>query len=269
MGNGSKSAKTTRSNHRPSRSKKLTRDVQFERHSSDCLEQIESRSRLRDELALDLSANARVRELTRCFVRHGHLSALLHAALNAAIEVTRADFGNIQLMDPAGTLRIVVQQGFCPSFLEYFDEVHDGKAACGTPIRMRQRVLVEDVTQSPIFQDARTIEVLLDAGVRSVQSTPLISRGDELLGMLSTHYRVPGRPSDRELRVLDVIARLTGDFIEWKARNPIHEARAGMEAQSRRDRTNYSTRRDPTGFSTKPWREFLSSVQGMRQHFEE
>lgn len=185
---------------------------------------------LGDELAADFNAATRVRSLTSCFARRGDLSTLLEEVLQAAIEVTGADFGNIQLLDPTvGGLRIVAQQGFCAEFLEYFDHVHEGQAVCGAAMKARQRVLVEDVTDSRLFRDARTIEVMLRAGVRAVQSTPLTGRSGELLGMISTHYRVPGQPSEREFRVLDMIARLAGGFIEWKALNPMHEARVATQ----------------------------------------
>ena len=194
-------------------------------------ERVERGLTLRDELAADLNAATRVRALTSCFARQGDLATLLKEVLEAAIEVTSADFGNVQLLDPAiGALRIVQQHGFLPAFLEYFDQVHDGEAACGSALRTEQRVLVEDVTHSAVFRNPQTIEVLLGAGVRAVQSTPLVGPSGRLHGMISTHYRVPKLPSDRELRALDRIVRLAADFIEWKMQNPIHEARVGMPA---------------------------------------
>ena len=48
------------------------------------------------------------------------------------------------------------------------------------------------------------------------------------VGMLSTHYRTPMQPADRDLRVLDLLARQAADAIE---RIQIEEAR--LEAASR------------------------------------
>lgn len=48
----------------------------------------------------------------------------------------------------------------------------------------------------------------------AVQSTPLMSRAGHLLGVLSTHWRVPYQPPERDLRLLDVLARQAGDLIE-------------------------------------------------------
>ena len=50
------------------------------------------------------------------------------------------------------------------------------------------------------------------AGYRAVQSTPLIGRGGEMLGMISTHFRQPHRPSERELRFVDLYARQAAEM---------------------------------------------------------
>src|SRR5215469_5724901 len=54
----------------------------------------------------------------------------------------------------------------------------------------------------------------LKAGVRAVQSTPLISRSGAIIGMFSTHYKLPHRPDDRILQLLDLLARHAADMIE-------------------------------------------------------
>lgn len=52
------------------------------------------------------------------------------------------------------------------------------------------------------------------SGIRAVQSTPLVSRSGQLLGMISTHWREPHQPTERDLRPLDVLARQAADLIE-------------------------------------------------------
>jgi Resolvase, N terminal domain/GAF domain len=64
-----------------------------------------------------------------------------------------------------------------------------------------------------VFADAPALDVMLAAGARAVQSTPLVSRSGHVLGMFSTHYRAPSRASEHELRQLDVLARQAADFI--------------------------------------------------------
>jgi signal transduction histidine kinase len=47
-----------------------------------------------------------------------------------------------------------------------------------------------------------------------VQSTPLLSRNGRVLGMISTHWSEPHQPSERDLGLLDILARLAADLLE-------------------------------------------------------
>ena len=58
------------------------------------------------------------------------------------------------------------------------------------------------------------LETYRQTGIRAVQSTPLFSRAGRLLGMISTHWRRPHQPSERDLHLLDVLARQAADLIE-------------------------------------------------------
>src|SRR5262249_906917 len=123
----------------------------------------------------------------------------LSEALDEAIAVTGADMGNVQLFDPVdGTLGIEAQRGFGDPFLEFFQRVGEGKAACGTAFRGARQVAVDDVTDSAIFSPGE-LEAMLDARARAVQSTPLIGPSGLVLGVLSTHYRGPRRHREGEL----------------------------------------------------------------------
>jgi CheY-like chemotaxis protein len=142
------------------------------------------------------------------------VSPSLFYLLDAAIQITGAQMGSVQLIDKDGVLRVIAQRGFYGPFLKFFDGVEDGQAACGEAMRRRERVIVEDVTDSALFKGSRALEVLLAAGVRAVQSTPIVDRSGCLIGMLSTHFREPHRPDQRELRFLDLLARQVSALIE-------------------------------------------------------
>jgi len=146
-------------------------------------------------------------------VQSSNSVSLLYDVLDAALEITGARMGNVQLLDH-GALKIVAQRGFHAPFLEFFAEVRHGPASCGEAMRRGERVLVEDITSSPIFANSRALEVLLEAGARAVQSTPIVNHSGALVGMFSTHFCEPHRPDPRELRLLDLLARQAGAFIE-------------------------------------------------------
>jgi PAS domain S-box-containing protein len=170
-------------------------------------------NRLNAQLRADLASMIRLQRVSTRLVQERDFAILLDEILDAAIAITGADMGNIQLLDGA-TLKIVAQRGFEAPFLEFFNTVHDGLAACGTAMQRGERVIVEDVAASPLFAGSPACDVMLAAQARAVQSTPLLARSGRMLGMFSTHYRVPRRPEQRELRLLDLLARQAADCIE-------------------------------------------------------
>ena len=175
----------------------------------------EERQALTDQLAAELAAMVRLQQVSMLMVQASDFSLLLEEILDAAIGITGADMGNIQLLEE-GALRIVAQRGFEAPFLDFFNAVHDGQAACGTAMQNGKRVIVEDVASSPIFAGTPALDIMLAAGVRAVQATPLVSRSGRVLGMFSTHYQAPRRPGEREQRLLDLLARQAADLIERK-----------------------------------------------------
>jgi PAS domain S-box-containing protein len=192
---------------------------------------VTARKEAEQELRQNLEDLSRMQQLSTRLMQAGNFADLLRDILAAAIEITGAHMGNIHLLD-GNVLRIAVHQGLSDAFLEFFDTVQEHHAACGTALERGERVIVEDVTNSAIFLGTPALDVLLNAGVRAVQSTPLISRSGRILGMFSTQYRhAPARPSDRALRLLDILARQAADLIETKQAD---EAVRTREAQLQR-----------------------------------
>src|SRR5215475_3715804 len=80
--------------------------------------------------------------------------------------------------------------------------------------RHRARSLVGVVETCDFMAGSDDFGTYHQTGIRAVQSTPLLSRGGHVLGMISTHWRQPHCPSERDLRLLDVLARQAADLIE-------------------------------------------------------
>ena len=168
----------------------------------------------RQQLVSELANMTRLHEVSVQSVEQGELEGLLNQILDAAIDITRADKGNIQLLDQAETLRIATQRGFSKDFLDFFNQVQAGEAVCGNALKSVKRVIAEDVTTSPVLVGTPALQVILADGCRSVQSTPLLTRNGRLLGIFSTHYGVPRRFTESDLRLLDLLARQAADLIE-------------------------------------------------------
>jgi PAS domain S-box-containing protein len=188
-------------------------------------------ARTEDQLRESLEDLSRMQEVSTRLIQSDNIADLLRDILAAAIQITGADMGNIQLLD-GDALRIAVHQGLPNAFLEFFNTVREHQAVCGTALERGERVIVEDVTTSPIFVGTPALDVLLNAGIRAVQSTPLVSRSGRILGMFSTHYRRgPTRPSDRALRLLDILARQAADLIQTRKADEAVRARESQLQQ--------------------------------------
>jgi GAF domain-containing protein len=159
------------------------------------------------------AAMRRLHKLTKDLGTISRLDSLLPAVLEGALSLMKADLGNIQIVDPAaGALRIVTQAGFGPEFLEHFAVVGDGDgSACGRAATQRAQTVVADVRSDPDFAPHR--DIAGSSGFRGVQSTPLVDYAGHLIGMVSTHFRRPYRPADRELRIMEIYSDLAGEAV--------------------------------------------------------
>ena len=184
---------------------------------------------LRDELSAELTAMTRLHEFTTHLLSINDFQTLLEEVLDATMALQGADLGNIQMYNAeTQALEIIAQRGFAKDFLEHFRSVRDDSSACGRAMKLRQRVIIEDVETDPGFAPHRPIAA--SAGFRAVQSTPLSSRGGKFLGVLSTHFQRPHRPPLRDLRFTDLYAAHAAEIIEQKR---LEAARRHVEDQYR------------------------------------
>src|SRR3984893_1929161 len=166
------------------------------------------------QLAAEVDSMRRLHELVNRLLACNDLQTALEEVLDAAIALLEADMGNVQLLDPQSReLQIVAHRGFREDFLEHFRSAGaDPSAVCARAAHLGEPAIVEDVQTDPGFAPHRAIAA--SAGFRAVQSTPVTSRSGELLGVLSTHFRNPHRPSERALRMVELYARQAAEFLE-------------------------------------------------------
>jgi len=181
-----------------------------------CVLDVTDRKGAEQRVAAAHTALARLFELSVMPGGEEAMPALLQAVIDTAVDVSSAHMGTLQLYDTATeSLHIVAHRGFQPPFLAYFATVHDSPVACCEAMRRRTSVIVEDVSSSALF-DGPAMAVMEAAGVRAVQSTPMMSREGRLLGVFSTHWREPHPPVHDTLRPLEIIARQAADMIEHR-----------------------------------------------------
>lgn len=170
---------------------------------------------IRAELAADVEGLGRLYEISAQLINANDLSTLLREVLDAGLAMAKTAIGCVQLVDPqSGRLKIMVHRMLGKEFLERFNSVAPGEGSCGVALQSQQRVIVEDVFDHPIFAESWRRSLMTRAGLRAVHSTPIFSRAGKSLGMLSTYYKTTYRPTDRQLRFIDILARQAAEAIE-------------------------------------------------------
>jgi PAS domain S-box-containing protein len=154
-------------------------------------------------------------------VREENTQAVYEKLIDAAVSVMRSDFASMQMLDPdrgdGGELRLLAFRGFDAKAARFWEWVRtDSKCTCGVALATGQRCIEPDVEKSRFMAGTADQSTYLEAGIRAVQSTPLLSRAGNLVGMISTHWRQPHEPTERDLRLLDVLARQAADLIDRK-----------------------------------------------------
>jgi signal transduction histidine kinase/ActR/RegA family two-component response regulator len=193
----------------------------IERHDADAALRA-SEQRLRAELA----DTQLLQQISSELIDQENVGALYDKIVDAAMRIMRSDFGSMQVLVPergkSGELRLLSHRGLGESGAKHWEWVTpDSTTSCGTALRTGARVILQDLetaASQPVAAEALTGAADLAAfrllGIRAAQTTPLFSRGGKLVGMISTHWREPHSPSERDLRLLDILARQAADLIE-------------------------------------------------------
>ena len=168
------------------------------------------------QLVSELAATQQLHKISTQLIQENEAEALHEKVVDAAMAIMRSDFASMQLFHPErGELRLLAYRGFTPAAAAFWEWVRPASSStCGVALATRHRSIVADIELSDFLRGSEDLETYRHTGIRAVQSTPLISRAGRLLGMISTHWSQVHRPSDHDLRLLDVLARQAADLIE-------------------------------------------------------
>jgi PAS domain S-box-containing protein len=195
----------------------------------------EARRASEQDLTEELQAAQRLQEISTQLIEQDDIKALYEKILDAAVAIMHSDFASMQMLVPErcggrGELLLLGHRGFTPESAEAWKWVStEANCICGEAMRTNQRVIVPDFEGCRFMAGTPSLEVYRQTGIRSAQSTLLRSRGGNVLGMISTHWRQPHQPSEHALRLFDVLARQTADLIERKrAEDSLRESEARL-----------------------------------------
>ena len=173
------------------------------------------------QLESELRDSELLRQISLELLDEAHEDALYGKLVEAAATIMQSDVCTVQIFHPergpAGELQMLASRGLSPEGLRFWEWVRaDSGCTCGEVLRTGKRAIAEDVATCAFMAGRPDRDVLLGVGIRAGQSTPLITRSGKLIGVISTHWVRPHRPSERDLRMLDILARPTADLIERK-----------------------------------------------------
>jgi PAS domain S-box-containing protein len=176
------------------------------------------------ELAEELAATRLLQALSIEMAHEADVDRLYDQLVDAARTIMRSDFASMQQYFPhlgaRGELKLIGHRGFTAEAARFWAWVRaDSACTCGVSIVRRERVIATDVETAAFMAGTEDQKALLAAGIHAAQSTPLLSRHGELVGMISTHWRQRHQPSERDLRLMDILARLAADLIERKTQD--------------------------------------------------
>jgi len=171
------------------------------------------------------------------------VDALFEKIIDAATTIMRSDFASMQVLHTergGDELELIAFRGFSPRAARFWKWIStDSTTTCGIALRERRRVITKDVESCPVIAGTADMETFLATGIRSAQTTPLISRGGKLVGMLSTHWHQPHEPSERDLRLFDILARQATDLIERRKTEAALRASAAALREADRRKNDF------------------------------
>ena len=194
----------------------------------------------RARLTAELADTRLLQEISAQLITEGNGEELYYKIIDAAMAIMRSDFASMQMLhaERDDELELIAFRGFSAQAARFWKWIRsDSSTTCGMALRHRKRVITADVERCPVIAGTSNMETFLATGIRSCQTTPLISRGGKLVGMMSTHWRQPHEPSERDLRLLDILARQAADLIERHLNETAlrASAQALREADSRKN----------------------------------
>lgn len=141
--------------------------------------------------------------------------------VDVAVALMRSDYASLQMLYPergsGGELRLLSFRGFNPQAATFWEWVRaDSKSTCGIALRDSKRVVAPDIATCDFMADSEDRQIYLQTGIHACQTTPLIARAGNVVGMISTHWRTPHQPSETDFRLFDILAKQAADLIEHR-----------------------------------------------------
>ncbi|HKH70106.1 MAG TPA: GAF domain-containing protein, partial [Vicinamibacterales bacterium] len=213
--------KWTESQRRPSARETRFLDL-LARQAAEFIERRLSDNALRESerrLSIELADTKLLQQLSAQLIEEQGTASLYETLVDAALWIMRSQCASMQVFHPErgprGELHLIASRGFDDVAKRRWEWVSaDAHTTCAHALQTGARVITPDVARCDFMAGTADQAALLEGGIQAAQTTPLISRGGKTLGMITTHWTQPHQPSERDFRLLDILARQAADLIE-------------------------------------------------------
>lgn len=199
------------------REEQLTLDLDQRKQMEATLREIKAR------LEAELADSKLLQAVSAELINQDDVTALYEKIMDTMIAIMRSDFASMQILcserGTSGKLRLLTFRGFSAAAAKLWGWIspESSGTTCSTGLRTGQRIIVTDIENCHEgVGNSEDMAMFQALGIRAIQSTPLFTRNGKLVGMISTHWHRPHQPSERDLRLLDILARQTADLIEQR-----------------------------------------------------
>jgi signal transduction histidine kinase/ActR/RegA family two-component response regulator len=168
---------------------------------------------VRDELSRQLDDMTRLHALSTTLSTGLEIQPICEEILRAVTELDRAPMASLRLFDPGrNELQMVASIGISEEFCSTHRDAPLDAGASSVAVRESRTVIAEDLQRD--LPESAAPEFVKVHGIRAVCSTPIIARSGCVLGAISSYWREPHRPSERQVRLVQLYANHAGNVIE-------------------------------------------------------
>ncbi|MBV9963030.1 MAG: PAS domain S-box protein [Parafilimonas sp.] len=178
----------------------------------------EALERSEAQLARELADSQQLQNVSSSLIEANNVDLLYEEIINASKNIMHSFAVSMQMyIQERNALQLIAWKDFHPDAAKFWEWVSaDSESSCGIALAKNKRIIIPDVENNEYIKNG-DLEAYRLSGIHAVQSTPLISRSGKIVGMLSNHWADVYEPTERELGLLDVLARQTADLLERKA----------------------------------------------------
>lgn len=214
------------------------------------------RARTESAMTSDLENMRLLRNLGARSIAENSVQVLYGEIVETAIALTGATGGTLQRLDSdTQELLLLASRGFPQHMIDRLHRIDAGAYTfCGVALTAGENTAFPEANRTYVnFEPAanspepnspepnppepnspdEATQLHLEAGFLCAQSTPLVSRKGNLIGMVSTYWSTQQHPDPRELRFIDLLARQAADLIEQRQADDLREQLLAREQNAR------------------------------------